>query len=40
MFLQVIVGCHLRRQRMKSDTKLTHVLTNIRLHDTVLKPLL
>jgi hypothetical protein len=36
--LQVIVGCPLRRQRMKPDAKVTHVLTNVRPNDTVSQP--
>jgi hypothetical protein len=38
--LQVIVGSPLRRQRIKPDAKLTHVLTSLRPKESVLEPLL
>jgi hypothetical protein len=40
LLLQVIVGCPLRRQRIKPEAKLTHVLSSIRPKDFVLEPLL
>lgn len=34
------MGCPLRRQRIKPEAKLTHVLSSIRPKDSVLEPLL
>lgn len=37
---QVLVGSPLRRQRIKPDAKLTHVLASVRPKDSTLEPLL